>query len=963
MPMPEDDLPDLLEEIFERRDRGEDRTSDGGGDRGPEFSSILARALDLERLLLDGAGPGEGSIVGPYRLVTCLGRGGMGTVWRAADLEVGRFVALKLISVDPLDPDRSLGRAIREAEAAGRLDHPNIVGVHAAGSAGALRYIAMDLVDGGSLAQAITRSREASTPLEVSWVAGIAADVANALAHAHRAGVIHRDVKPGNILLTSTGHARLTDFGLASVEGSPRLTASGDRLGTAYYRAPEVILGHVPRGDASADVYALGVTLFECLALQRPFEGRTASEVDLAVVAGAAPQLRKLRAEVPRDLETIVSTAMDRDPRRRYASSADLADDLHRFLTFRPIRARPPSWARRAALLARRRPIAAFTSVAALIACCWFGLTMLADHRRRTESVARERSAAEAAWDAGEFRLAAMHHERLLALVPDDVISLDRVRQVRREDALDRAFLHAGMFVGWGRLASGDLPRAREALAQAESCGDADGTVAVLRVLVELTFRHDEEARGLLPAAQARTHPIVGRRLSNLVTRVSRGPPDSAPVADLDDGATPATDLQLAVILAVDGHHQEASRHAERVLRSAPRSLWPLVFFAATDSARHDFRTAVARATHGLSLRPDFYPLIHLRLHALCRLGAFDLAQLDLERLGALAPRCTYLASRLMFLWITDRRAEARLAADEAVAECPDDPAIAGNASEVFSASRDLDRAWALAERAMTLSGGATDDMLRAAKVRRRQGREAEARILFERAYGLAPETRSERIEYAHCLGMLGDTAGARREMDALLAVDPRDVEALCARGRLRGIVTGDPKGAEEDLTRASQLRPDDTALLAEVHGVAALARTGTVEGYAHAVVAAAVAPRSERRLVTESARVASAFVAAASDEHEDVSALELCAVAARAMAGRDRDLALHNFERAAARQGLPAASTDAATRLATTLELGRLAEQLGRIEDARRQFGDALRIESRCVSAADALRRCGGRP
>ncbi len=301
------------------------------------------------------AGPGEPGKppprLGPYAVGALLGRGGMGEVYRARHASLGRDVALKLLA--PGAPAELRTRFLREARTAARLRHPNIVTVHDAGEEGGYAWIAMDLVEGRSAA---TMLRDET--LDARRAAVIAEKIARALAHAHAEGVIHRDVKPGNILLDASGEPRLADFGLARDVGhSAGLSRPGVTLGTPSYMPPEQAAGKLGTVDGRSDVWSLGACLHEMLTGSPAFDGETPLAIMAKVLADDPPPVRRLVPQVSRDLETIVSRCLEKDPNRRYAGAQALADDLGRFLRSNPIAARRVGPLGRLARRARRNPL------------------------------------------------------------------------------------------------------------------------------------------------------------------------------------------------------------------------------------------------------------------------------------------------------------------------------------------------------------------------------------------------------------------------------------------------------------------------------------------------------------------------------------------------------------------------------------------------------------------------------
>lgn len=337
-----------------------------------------------------------GRRVGPYRLERRLGAGAMGVVWLARDERLDRPVAVKLLPSHLTLDAEAAWRFGQEATAAARLAHAAIVTVHAAGETSGVRWIAMEFVDGVSMTQllrALAGTRAADvTPAAVgsairsacgaaapeprlderSWAHAAAswiADAAEGLAHAHGHGVLHRDVKPSNLLVDRSGRVRIVDFGLARVEDGAHLTQTGALLGTVAYMAPEALSGQRDRIDGRSDVYALGVVLHELLTLTPPFSGPSLADLVASIQRDPAPRVRARNATVPSDLELVAAKCLEKDRRQRYASAADLADDLRRFLDGRPVAARRPGPLRAAWTWARGRPWqAALMVVAALLA-------------------------------------------------------------------------------------------------------------------------------------------------------------------------------------------------------------------------------------------------------------------------------------------------------------------------------------------------------------------------------------------------------------------------------------------------------------------------------------------------------------------------------------------------------------------------------------------------------------------
>jgi tetratricopeptide (TPR) repeat protein len=412
---PDRDPVDLLAEEFAERFRRGERPSVGEyAERHPEHADqlrdLLPAVAQMEQLKqlrrVATAEPEESppDRLGDFRIVREVGRGGMGVVFEAVQESLGRRVALKLLSRHAqLDAARR-ERFLREAQAAARLHHTNIVPVFGVGEQDGLPYYVMQLIPGRSLHEliclwrnddgasfdrrttapindAMAETRRTPNPAPVpcdfppprfgdwAFVARIGAEVADAVAYAHEEGVLHRDIKPGNLILDEHDRVWVTDFGLAKMSEHAGLTASGDVVGTLQYLAPECLAG---AGGAASDVYSLGASLYELATLEPPFDAVTPAGLVKQITTTEPRPPRQLNPAVPRDLETIILKAMAREPSHRYATAGDLADDLRAFLDDRPIRARRLSWVARAWRVCRRHPtvtvLSAVTAAALLVA-------------------------------------------------------------------------------------------------------------------------------------------------------------------------------------------------------------------------------------------------------------------------------------------------------------------------------------------------------------------------------------------------------------------------------------------------------------------------------------------------------------------------------------------------------------------------------------------------------------------
>jgi len=297
-----------------------------------------------------------------YEILAVLGRGGMGVVYKARQVKLRRVVALKMILAGGHATSGDLDRFRIEAESIARLQHPNIVQIHEVGEHDGLPYFSLEFCDGGSLEKKL-----GGTPLPPGEAASLIEKLGRAMQAAHDKGVIHRDLKPGNVLLAEDGTAKITDFGLAKKLDEGGKTQTGSIMGTPSYMAPEQAGGKTEKLGPACDIYALGTMLYECLTGRPPFRAATPLDTVMQVLSEEPVPLRHLNARVPPDLETICLKCLQKEASRRYPTAAALADDLRRYQSGEPILARPVGTPERLWRWCKRKPALATASAVAIV--------------------------------------------------------------------------------------------------------------------------------------------------------------------------------------------------------------------------------------------------------------------------------------------------------------------------------------------------------------------------------------------------------------------------------------------------------------------------------------------------------------------------------------------------------------------------------------------------------------------
>ena len=426
-PDPVSELDVLAEEFVSRARRGERPSISEYARRHKQHADEIREIFPLLTVIEEAkaAKPMPGTRIGPYEILREVGRGGMGIVYEALQVELGRRVALKILPPQATLDSHFLERFRLEAKSAARLKHSSIVPVIGYGSDDDVHFYSMQFIDGRSLDQVIghLRARDASGERtrgrdDYRRVARIGLQIAEAMAHAHAHGVLHRDLKPTNVLLDVDDHAWITDFGLCQLTGSDGLTRTGDVVGTFRYMPPERFSGV---SDVRGDIYGIGITLYELLTRTRAYEGEDAAQLAARIPREQPARPRSLDSRIPAELDLIVRKAMAHEPGQRYPTAEALAADLRAYLADEPISARAPTFTylmRKA--LARHRALA-LTSLLALVLLVGSAIWYVSDLRSKERSARKKQYVASIAAVASSLTTPERHRGHdLLAAAPKE---------------------------------------------------------------------------------------------------------------------------------------------------------------------------------------------------------------------------------------------------------------------------------------------------------------------------------------------------------------------------------------------------------------------------------------------------------------------------------------------------------------------------------------------------------------
>jgi Flp pilus assembly protein TadD len=534
--MNSDEIECLVALFLEGREKGESASPQGFAERYPAVERELLEAIETTLRavrLFPSRETARPRTIGPYHILEELGRGGMGVVYRARHEEAGEFVALKVLPLTRQLAPKALERFRREASTLRRLQHDQITSMLDHGVHDGIPYIAMTLVEGRPLNELVGQ-------LGLEQSVDLVRELAELLEVAHQAGVLHRDLKPQNVIVRDDGSPVLFDFGLVAVLDEVSLTSTGDLLGTPRYMSPEQALGR--RTDLRADVYGLGLILYELVTGEALRREDSRVELLRRVASSPTPRPGKVRSDLPRPIVAVLQKSLAWKPSRRYGSARALADDLVRSLDGRPVKARVVSSAARGIEWIERRPAAAAVlGLTVLLTLVIAGMIVIPAVRQSSEARARVLSEATdramVAWLRGEHERAALQLEEVLAQDPEN---------------RDAGVL-SGLLVGRS-LEEGDSFRLDVARALAVQRGDA-GEVAFSKLIQRYPGSVLVPLLAAKQAQEANRHDLAGRTL----TEASQRRPGSLAIAE-----------SRSRVLYLRGHYTAAAAECRRALDLEP---------------------------------------------------------------------------------------------------------------------------------------------------------------------------------------------------------------------------------------------------------------------------------------------------------------------------------------------------------------------------------------------------------
>jgi eukaryotic-like serine/threonine-protein kinase len=957
---------DLVEELTARLHAGEGVDEEALLAAHPEHAERLRGLLPALRMLADlsRSGPRElagvlgpdgeqaacSRLLGDFRIIREVGRGGMGVVYEAEQISLGRRVALKVLPfAATLDP-RHLQRFHNEARAAACLHHPHIVPVFGVGCERGVHFYAMQFIEGrplselireraGGAAEAPTAGAVAETaplakaptaasggrdPAYLRRVAELGAQAAEALEYAHSLGVVHRDVKPANLLLDGRGEVWVADFGLAKLGTAEGVTMPGDLLGTLRYMSPEQALAKHGLVDHRTDVYGLGATLYELLTLRPALEGTDREEVFRRIAQEEPAAPRKLNRHIPADLETVVLKCLAKDPADRYATAKELADDLRHWLDDRPIRARRPSISQRLRRWARKHRAAVVAGVVIVLTAAVLGGTV-------------------ALWRLGQQASAGREAEAALE-------DADRLQAARRCPEALAAARRAKPLLAAGVLAEPLQRRVRRRIADLEMVGLLE-EISLLRLALNQTgdqWDFDVPARAYQEAFRDYGLEVGEGSTEEAVARIGETTIREELAAALEDWAT---------LLPVATPAGAAER--KRLLGLA-RAIDP-------DEVRDQLRDALAR-NDLTSLRrwasPErcrgLPPVTLTRLGRDLRLGgAVEQAVTLLEAARQAHPGDFWinfeLASALSLQQPPRLEGAVRYYA-VAVALRPDSPVPHHNLGVFLSKQGRPKEAIAAFRAAIRRKRDFALAHLALGAALARQERFEEALPALREAVRLVPANGDARVELGVALRQSGRYGDAVREMREAVRLNPKNPSARVQLGALLRNHLKDPDGAIREYQEAVRLRPND----AETHGL-----LGDALWDRRRLKEAIAAYRKSRELQPGDAALLERLGTVLNQDGQNAEAVRAFHESVRLAPGRARAwyrlgktlMAMRNWDEAvtAYRQAICLEPHDAKAHYQLGLALG----EQGRVEEEMGAYRQAIKLQPEFAEAHCNLGDC----
>ena len=823
--------------------------------RFPQLGSELRAEVDDFLYMLGGVRPTPTNApapeaLGDFKIVREIGRGGMGVVYEAEQISLRRKVALKVLPAHLTLRAESVERFRREASTAARLRHPGIVEVFTVGDDGGTHYFAMELVEGTPLSDVIEALRgRALLPADgaalVPGAAGsfaaaaarVALQVAEALEYAHRAGVVHRDVKPSNILLRPDGKVVLTDFGLARESSLASLTQTGHFGGTPHYVSPEQATGERPV-DGRSDLFSLGITLYELLTLRRPFEAATPNEVFQRILRDEPVSPQELNPKIPRDLATIVGKALEKDPKDRYPSAAAMAADLRAFLELRPISATPVSATTRVVRWARREPAKATASALGglLVGVALFAAGWVAPRFADAAGIAR-RDRAEIAAAEGFLALAERNPNKAMPLfqetldlapdMPEGLLGLEMSlglegRGGEAVQAVDAAIARVGDRPELARIRADALRSA----GRAAEAKDLESKLSAPRTDVESFV-----AAATLVRQRGEGDVPTHRKCVELLERAIHLSPRARAVHyfDLAFAAKNANDRAVAVRVADAIEHlwpasaagwsrvgyavrtidpPRAKAAYKRSLELDPKKVFSAYGLAATYFENGEPDAAIEAARAALAIDPNYADAHTLLGAALAAKKKPEEAEREYRASIALEPKRCFVHMNLGILLQSRGQLDAALAELKTAVDLgPTEPKAIANYGWTMRLKGDKRGAIEQLARASEICPEDFELLQMRATCHRELAENAEALELLERAAKLAPDKPFVVRDIGSALLGLGRAEEALAQFRRYLVMHPKSTDAhLKISAALEKM--GDFPGALEALRKAETLVP-----------------------------------------------------------------------------------------------------------------------------------------------------------